>query len=170
MVFKKGNTFRPQNTIQDVWKKIDIKYGDDWWRCWEWMGIKNKQGYGLFTIKHKQYLAHRITYKSIYGEIPDGLFVLHKCDNPSCCNPNHLWIGTHQDNMNDMVFKKRQRSLFGEKHRNAKLTNKDVLKIRELYSTGEYYQAELGRMFGVYKGEICDIVHNKIWKHLLKEE
>lgn len=75
--------------------------------CWEWVGHRLKKGYGQMRCGKKLVLAHRASWAAFKGEIPVGLFVLHKCDNPSCCNPEHLFLGTNADNMNDMVAKGR---------------------------------------------------------------
>jgi len=155
-----------RNKPQDVWKKIDIKSGDDWWRCWEWLGSKYKDGYGRIKINQLSYLAHRLVYEQIYGNIPIGLYVCHTCNNPSCCNPNHLYGGTSKDNMNQKVREGRQakgKQCFS----NVKLTDEEVLKIRRLYSIKEYTQRKLGEIFGVCQAEISMIVNNKKWKYLL---
>lgn len=91
------------------WKKVDRRGPDE---CWKWTGAINQAGYGAFGNNH----AHRTSYEITYGPIPDGLFILHKCDNPPCVNPNHLFVGTHQDNMRDMISKGRARY---QKLRNA---------------------------------------------------
>lgn len=69
--------------------------------CWEWLGVKDANGYGVFSSKTLPRLAHRAVWTALKGEITIGLFICHKCNNPSCCNPAHLYVGTHQDNMND---------------------------------------------------------------------
>jgi hypothetical protein len=76
--------------------------------CWAWTGVIDGKGYGKFTIKRKQLIASRYAYKAFVGDIPNGLFVLHKCDVRNCVNPEHLFLGTAKDNIHDMVSKKRQ--------------------------------------------------------------
>jgi len=93
-----------KNTINSIWLKINIKSSDE---CWEYIGLLDKDGYGSFMINYKNMRAHRVAYESFYGSIPKKLLVLHKCDNPSCCNPNHLWLGTNKDNTQDMINKGR---------------------------------------------------------------
>ncbi len=89
--------------IQRFWSKVEMI---PFHSCWEWTGDMNKahgKNYGRFNMKK----AHRISYELTYGKIPDGLFVLHKCDNPPCVRPEHLFLGTHLDNMRDKVLKGR---------------------------------------------------------------
>jgi len=150
-----------KNTAQDVWKYIDKKGEDD---CWNWMRCLDVFGYGQITIDYKVYKCHRIVYELVYSIIPNGLLVLHHCDNPKCCNPKHLWLGNHDDNINDMVKKGRQRR--GENVNTCKLTEQQVLKIRELYSMGEYSHAQIAKMYNVTKQLITSILNYKIWKHL----
>jgi hypothetical protein len=116
-------------------------------------------------MSKQYYLSNRLACIETYGSIPDGLFVLHICDNRKCCNPKHLYLGTHQDNIKDMVD--RGRSLSGENNNQSKLTEESVLKIRELYSTGNYTYKELGQIFGGRGiGTIFDVIKRKTWKYL----
>ena len=124
--------------------------------CWGWNGCMNKQGYGTMLHRHKLLKAHRASYMINHGEITKNLFVLHKCDNPSCSNPEHLFLGTHTDNMIDMTKKKRNRP-------RAKLTMAQVEKIREDLSIG-YTMAEIARNYNVSGTCIFYIKHNKCWR------
>jgi len=168
--FKKKVSVSLSNRPEDIWKKINIKPTSVIWylwnnECWKWTtkSINNK-GYGMFSITKKMYLAHRIVYKLVFGAIPDNLYILHHCDNPLCCNPSHLFPGTQKNNMEDMIVRGRQ--CCGEKISSSKLKEKDILEIRILYSTGDYYQRELGEIYGVGADEISRIVNNKMWKHI----
>lgn len=133
--------------------------------CWEWQGSKSR-GYGQIEANGKPYLVHRFSYWLHYGEIPKGkgwhgLCVCHSCDNRFCVNPDHLWLGTHADNMRDAKQKGR---FSGENAGNVKHTFKDVAKIKEMYATGKYSQRKLGKMFGVSHTNIYAITKGKLWK------
>lgn len=143
-----------------LWGKINGRGPDE---CWEWVAGRDKWGYGLFKLNGKRVLAHRLVFALINGEIPDGLLVCHSCDNPSCCNPSHLWLGTHKQNMSDKTSKGRQPK--GEEHPASKLTEKDVKEIRKLFAAGTL-QIALAKYFGVDKSVIRDIVLFRGWKHI----
>ena len=165
---KKKMSIAGKNSPEDVWKQIDKHSECIWfmWTCWEWVGGLNSTGYGVMGIDYKKYLAHRIVYKEIYGEIMNGLFVLHKCNNPKCCNPNHLYLGTQTDNVEQMFKEGRANTACGERTGAAKLTEKDVLEIRRLYLTGDYSQRDLGKMFEVDHKVICNIINRNAWRHI----
>lgn len=93
--------------LKRFWSKVAFTANPN--KCWEWQAGKTKYGYGELMIKNKQVYAHRLSWELTYGEIPDGLFVCHKCDNPKCVNPNHLFLGTNLDNVRDMVSKGRNK-------------------------------------------------------------
>jgi hypothetical protein len=132
--------------------------------CTLWTGTKSKLGYGRLSVGNGKWTpAHRWIWEQINGPVPAGMFVLHSCDIPHCVNPLHLRIGTAQDNSNDM--KSRGRSLTGERHHNAKLTNKQVAEILFL-SSQRVPRAEIARRFGVIPTNISYITSGKAWKHL----
>lgn len=146
---------------QRFWMKV--KKGDiD--ACWEWIGAKDTRGYGRMIVKGKNDGSNRIAWQIFYGEIPPHMEICHKCDNTSCVNPNHLFLGTHQDNENDKRDK--GRTIKGSKHGRAKLTEKDVLVIRGLYEKGNILQNELAQMFNVSIATISLIINSKHWKHI----
>jgi hypothetical protein len=110
-------------------------------------------------------LAHRVAWELTNGPIPSGLCVLHRCDNPPCCNPAHLFLGTHADNMRDMESKGRgyTRNRFGELNHNVKLTSEQVIYLRFLYFAERRSQSEIGKFFGVEHSTVGRIVNGKSW-------
>lgn len=141
-----------------------INYVND--KCWEWTGDIRENGYGRFWLNNKSVPAHRYSYELYFGKVPTDLFVLHRCDNPKCVNPNHLFLGTIKDNIQDMITKGRSPNQKGENNPAAKLTENDVLKIREIYATGEYLQKEIAKMFNMPLSSINQVIRGKRWKHL----
>lgn len=135
-------------------------------KCWEWKAGTDECGYGKFRLLRSSYTAHRIVYQLTHGVIPEGMCVCHKCDNPPCCNPKHLWLGTFEENMLDKHRKKRGRCLRGELHYKARLSEKKVKVIRVLLKRGVSI-VEIARRFGVGKSTIGCIKYNLSWKHLL---
>lgn len=131
--------------------------------CWIWIASRNGQGYGNFKINGQSEKAHRVAYKLVYGEIPGNLYVLHTCDNPSCCNPLHLFLGSQADNVQDMCVKGRKAK--GERSGRTKLKERDVKKIRFLVKNG-MTQTGVGRMFGVRPNTIHGIINRRTWKHI----
>lgn len=132
--------------------------------CWIWKGHKNNQGYGQFDIHTKKWAAHRLSYTIFIGNIPKGMFILHRCDIPACVNPSHLFLGTQKDNMLDAQSKNR---LFipnsrGEQNGRNKLTEQDIYDIREMIEQG-YYLREIADKFGVGISTIFDIKSGKNW-------
>lgn len=123
--------------------------------CILWQKAKNKAGYGITWHNNKWEYAHRVVAKASKGEV-----VMHKCDNPSCVNPEHLIVGTSKQNSFDMVSKNRQAK--GEQAGNSKLTEKQVLEIRELKQ--KLSSRKVATMFSISKTNVLDIWNNKIWK------
>lgn len=142
--------------------------------CWNWKGNKDSLGYGRFHVgksRNSTMLAHRISFGLATGFEPEA--VCHKCDNPSCCNPNHLEAGTRDYNNKDMKKKGRhwlhtrpEKAVKGEQHGESKLKEVQVLEIRRLYSTGNYKQRDLAQQFGVCQRTIAKIVNFIGWKHV----
>jgi hypothetical protein len=134
--------------------------------CWVWPYATRGKGYGAVSLNGVDGYAHRFAWTLTNGEIPAGLSVLHRCDNPPCGNPDHLFLGTLADNNRDMVSKGRQAS--GERARHARLTESEVIEIRRRHAAGER-QYLLASEFGVTKPTIHRVVRGHAWKHLLKE-
>jgi len=134
--------------------------------CWKFLGWSSSRGYGQYTVAGKKHNAHKASYLLFIGKIPDGIVVRHKCDNPSCVNPSHLELGTHQDNMNDR--RDRQRGARGDRYNSgtAKLNPVAVAVMRHMYSRGLKSQSALGRAYGVTQGAVWRVVHGKNWGYL----
>lgn len=129
--------------------------------CWIWGGSINKaNGYGYMSMDGVNMSAHRASYSAFVGEIPAEMFVLHKCDVRACCNPDHLFIGTHMDNMNDM--RKKRRYPLGDNHYNTKIPDSRIDEIKQRKRNGERADA-LASEFGVSKYSIWGIVSGK-WR------
>jgi hypothetical protein len=120
-----------------------------------------------FTVAFKTHPAHRIAFWSATGIDPGGLMVCHRCDNPPCCNPAHLFLGTHTENVHDMLAKGRTNPPRGERHHGAKLTAEQVREIRTRRAAGETL-VDLGREFGVGGARLSVIVNHpdKAWSHV----
>lgn len=136
--------------------------------CWVWTGSLTRHGYGSVCCKGYT-LAHRLSYFLHYNINPEKMFVCHKCDNKMCVNPDHLFLGTHQDNMIDMANK--GRALDGEKHPKSKITYKDAENIRKEYVPGSNPRArdgvsaaKLAKKYGITRSVVLDIVKNKRFK------
>lgn len=136
-------------------------------KCWLWTGyMKNK--YGGISYQGKQIGAHRCSWLLHRGEIPHKICVLHKCDNMKCVNPNHLFLGTHKDNSQDMLNKKRGKWHKGEDHKSHKLTNEIIKKIRTIYKpySRQFGSRKLGRTYGISHTIVLSIIKKKKWKHI----
>lgn len=154
-----------KNTSQDFWERVDKSRVDG---CWEWNGRRHEDGYGEIDWHGKTKKAHRVAYELTFGSIPQGMNVCHRCDNPPCCNPAHLFLGTQSENIQDMDNKGRRNSKYpvhrGEKHPFHKLSIAKVSEIRKRYASGEITQSELGEEYGVDNSCVSRIVRNLAWK------
>lgn len=188
----------PAPTIESdharLYERIDRSGGVD--ACWPWTGrCQPPPGlpYGQFWLRGRTQLAHRVAYEFVHGDIPYGMLVCHSCDNPRCCNDGHLFLGTHQDNSDDMKTKGRDRPppnmiklhpeyaargdrhsskthpelvAKGEDHPHAKLTEDQVREIRRLHASG-VPQNRIADQFPCTKKNINIIVLRKTWRHLV---
>ncbi len=184
----------PQYTpkvVSRFWSKVDRSGGPD--ACWLWTTSTFGSGYGQFKLEPRNLRAHRVAWEITHGCVPDGLFVLHRCDNRRCVNPAHLWLGTHKDNMADMQRKGRaatgdangsrlhperlvrgdvhpaRKTLFwrcGTDNGEAKLTEQQVQWIRTRWECGGVRLQDLAVMYGVSKQTIWKVVNRKSWRHI----
>lgn len=129
--------------------------------CFLWMCAQHRQGYGSLAIKGKSLLAHRVSWELHRGQIPEGIKVLHRCDNPCCVNPDHLFLGTQSDNVADCGRKGRSNKR-GSINGNAKLTEEDVREIRSA-PRSKFVCVELAAKFGVAQSSISDIRRGRNW-------
>lgn len=130
--------------------------------CWLWTGCRIKNGYGRLYINRKPFLAHRLMWVLTHGEVSDRLEVCHHCDNPSCVNPLHLFVGTHRDNMRDAEAKGRFGSHVGENNHRALLTSEQVLAIRKSTATLN----ELAAQYGIKPNYASAVRRGHKWKHI----
>lgn len=156
--------------IADLRKPFETLYlAEPMSGCWLWEGSTNEDGYGRFWNGHRRIGAHRQSWIEARGQIPVGLSVLHRCDNPACVNPNHLFLGTQLDNISDMKTKGRARNRphLGEQHPMAILTESQVIEIRRRYAEGSVMMAHLGAEFGISRQSVSDVIKRKSWRHVL---
>lgn len=131
--------------------------------CWEWRAGIDRNGYGRVSINGKYQIASRVSYSIFTGD-PSGLLVCHSCDNPTCINPAHLFLGTYKDNYDDMVAKGRRKSadLKGSRNPNSKLDEATVSLIRAAYGS----QSAIGKQFGVSQRTVSRIRNGSSWQHI----
>lgn len=156
-----GRNQSSKMTVEErFWEKVDRR-GDD--ECWEWQANKDKDGYGFFWLNGKDVKAHRTSWEFSNGTIEGGLHVLHECDNPGFVNPNHLFLGTHQENMDDKNNKGRGGYLKGEQNPRSKFTRLQIADIRSRYAAGGVSMGSLAREFNVSHPTISYIVKRIGW-------
>lgn len=159
------------------WSAVNLTANPN--KCWNWEGYKDR--YGVFWISNKKYSSHRVAYFISNNVDPLEKLVCHSCDNPYCCNPNHLWLGTQKENMGDMISKGRDKKASGSANGTythperiargsrvgvSKLTEEQIVIIRKLFTTGTPSQKEVAEKFNVSGSLISLIVNKKRWKHL----
>jgi hypothetical protein len=146
-----------------LWAKTAIKGPTD---CWEWQGWRHPKGHGQIGLGGRSVglgYTHRVAWEVTNGPVPHGLFVCHKCDNPPCVNPAHLFLGTPAENSADMA--KKRRSTYGESAARAKLTEDDIRAIRDAIDDG-LYQHAVAKQFGVSRSLVGLIAQRKRWAHI----
>lgn len=151
-----------EDQIQRFWSKTEPKESG----CIEWTRAKRSYGYGAVRIERRSLAAHRVAFFLKNGPFPNGAEICHRCDNPPCCNPDHLFIGTHLDNMRDMFSKNRRISAKGEKHAAAKLTESQVRELRTRYANKEGSMEKLGLQYGITRQSAHLIISRQSWPHI----
>lgn len=134
--------------------------------CWLWKASKNGDGYGTTWYRGQPYSSHRLSWELSNGKVPKNLYVLHKCDVPSCVNPGHLFLGTQSDNVRDMMEKGRNRQVSGTKCHTSKLTPKQVAWVKTMYP--RWTQRKIADYLGVVHSTIWFILHGRSWKKEVK--
>lgn len=154
------------------WAKVAQRGADD---CWEWQGLKNHRGYGTIGIRYpgKAWSIHRrasrVAYELTKGPVLEGLNCLHRCDNPSCVNPDHLFLGTIKDNTQDMIEKGRSKLMIyrrGQENPAVKITPEQVREIRAKYEPGKYGCKRLAQEYPITYQQVWLIVTGKCWAHI----
>jgi len=157
-----GSKHRSQRPVSEL---VDMSAGPD--ECWPWLGFIENHGYGRVRRDGRFILAHRFVYEEMVGAIPDDLDLLHSCDSPPCCNPSHLFPGTHQDNMRDMVLKGRAQRLRGSEKPQAIIDEAIAAKIKERLM--DSLATTVANELGVSLHIVYDIKSGKTWKHVKTE-
>jgi hypothetical protein len=184
--------YTPEERIAAFWAKVNKESGH-WWngiQCWFWIAGGTKAGYGTFSYGGRQIGAHCVSYILANGPIPDGLFVLHRCDNPACVNPDHLYVGTSKENTHDMMAKGRDQFTYrvqpervprgddhytrrnpelarhGEQLGHSKLTDELVREMRRKYAEGGATQYALAAEFNVSVATVNRVVKRRLWQHV----
>lgn len=154
---------RRRRTLEEIlWPRITIGQEDE---CWEWQASRNQKGYGTVMYKGGSRLAHRMVYQHVNGEIPQGMMVCHHCDNPPCCNPAHLFVGTAEDNAADRDAKGRHTPSPGSRNGFAKMDEERVAALRAFVAAG-HTQVEAAVAFNIGQSTVSEIVRRKRWSHV----
>jgi len=156
------NHMLPSTPEDKFWSHVKKTSG-----CWVWVGSKDGGGYGCFGSSWlDERKSHRISWIIYNGEIPPDFWVLHKCDNPSCVNPEHLYLGTHQDNVQDKIKRERQSRMIGMRNGRSILTPDDVIEMRKMYKRGDWSYRQLSWFFGVSQTQVARIMKKESWSWL----
>lgn len=150
--------------VAHFWGRVQQGSADE---CWPWQGAKQHRGHGHLRVGGGRIeKAHRVAYFLTYGEPKH--FVCHRCNNPPCCNPKHLYDGTPQQNAADSIAAGTfvYAAKLGEENPNVRFTVEQILEIRRLYKTGQYKQSEIATMFGTKQGAISDIIRRRTWRQV----
>jgi hypothetical protein len=134
-------------------------YADSSGDCWLWLGSKINGRYGKFSVRRREFTAHRVSYRLANGSIPDGMHILHRCDNPACVNPSHLFAGTNQDNIADRVAKGRS----NRQPKKVYTTIEQVKEIRTRHASGEK-SGQIAKSMSIPPNRVYSIVSRRVWK------
>lgn len=135
--------------------------------CWEWIGPTSNHGYGGLNVNGRRMVASRYSYEKYIGPIPEGLFVCHKCDNPPCVNPDHLFLGTSAENTRDRDRKNRGAHNYGETNGAHRYTAETMLAIKADVESGRATKRSIAAKFGVCYETVMRVAHGRTWRHLL---
>lgn len=151
-----------QELVKRFWAKVEVAGAND---CWHWKASTAGKGYGQIKVPgtRRQMYAHRLSYEIHCGPVPDGMLVMHSCDNPPCVNPNHLSVGTYGENLQDMAAK--YRHLYGERNAQAKLTELQVEMVFTIFDGG-LGRDEIAKCVGASKTHIDRILRGERWRHV----
>lgn len=152
---------------QRFWSKVNKEPGQgpngD---CWEWQARRSPDGYGMFCTDRQTVRANRLAYFLAFGQWPGEHLVCHSCDNPSCCNPAHFFLGGYLENNRDCFSKNRHPIIRGSEHVTSRLTEKSVIEMRSRYATEQVSYSDLAQVYGVSTQAVSQAVTGKTWKHV----
>lgn len=148
---------KPILTKEQIISKVKVDKND----CWIWLPKSRTFGYGQYGFGGKNYRAHRLSFHAFIGQIPEGLFVCHKCNVRDCVNPDHLFLGTPKENMQDSA--KKGTLMKGDRHTSAKLTTKKAVEIINRHRSGRISCKELAKEYGVCHSTILRVVQGVNW-------
>ncbi len=158
--YKRFNSIWDAGFSEYFWKRVSVSEPGE---CWHWKASRNRDGYGQIRVNNRYHVASRVAYEIANGTPLNGKLALHKCDNPPCCNPAHLYAGTSSENVNDMISRGRVKPLKGERNHFAKMTAEQVEHVRALFQQGKSNVA-IGQLLGVHHSTISKIRTGATWK------
>jgi hypothetical protein len=165
---EKINSYRERfkTPEQRFWSRVDKSGGPD--ACWPWTAASFPRGYGCFRIGrgNPERRSNRCAWIFTHGPIPEGMLVCHKCDNPPCCNPSHLFLGTDLDNGRDKAKKGRGKAPRGENSHLSKLKTSEIIEIREKHASGKFTQRGLASMFNITISTVNRMLKRQLWNHI----